>query len=178
MRVTFRRLLRLTAGVLPAVLVLMLGSTAASAPSTIYRAFLSLELGMPIDAFLETVPAEEIANRGDEQRFRVSGDHADLTGLVATFTDERLSRIEATYSPAFSSRMSWRAFVETATRKYGTGFHLPTPGGDVEMWDDGYTTLILERRPISGKGHAYTLTLLDDAVALEHSSQCPPRIEV
>jgi hypothetical protein len=165
-------------GTVLALVFLVFGSMVASAAPTIYRAFLSLELSMPIDTFLEAVPAEEIANRGDEQRFRVRGDHADLTGLVATFTDERLSRIEATYSPAFSSRMSWRAFVETATRKYGSGFHLLTPDGDVEMWDDGRTTLILERRPDPGKGHVYALTLLDDAVALERSSQCPPRIEV
>jgi hypothetical protein len=46
------------------------------------------------------------------------------------------------------------------------------------MWDDGHTTLILERREIAHDAFAYTLTLQDDAVALERGSRCAPRIEV
>jgi hypothetical protein len=89
-----------------------------------------------------------------------------------------LAHIEVIYSTAYSARTAWDDFVEIATRKYGTGFHLPTPGGDVEMWDDGHTTLILERRAVTDQASAYTLTLKDDAAALQRGSRCAPRIEV
>lgn len=162
--------------VLCLALCLILALPAAQAAG-IYRAFFSFTLGMPLDIFLSTTPAEEISHRENERVFGVRGDGADVQGVTVTFTDERLSRIEAVYSTEFSARMSWTSFVETATRKYGTGFHLPTPGGEVEMWDDGYTTLTLERRS-AHRGTTYVLTLADDAVALERPSRCEPRLEV
>lgn len=152
------------------------GSTPAHAE--IYRAFLSLELGMPLETFVSTIPSEEMDRRDDERVFWVPGQSVDVEGVNATFTGDRLSRIEVVYVPAFSARVSWKQFVATAERKYGSGFHLPIQRGDVEMWDDGRTTLILERRALSGQGNRYVLILLDDAVALERSDRCQPSLEV
>ena len=110
--------------------------------------------------------------------FAVTRTLDDIFGTTASFVDDRLAHIEVIYSTAYSARTAWDDFVEIATRKYGTGFHLPTPGGDVEMWDDGHTTLILERRAVTDQASAYTLTLKDDAAALQRGSRCAPRIEV
>jgi hypothetical protein len=152
------------------------GATAHAAP--IYRGFLSLQLGMPIDTFLETTPTAEIQGDAGERVFSITHMPNELTGVIVTFADDRLSRIEVTYSVAYSARTSWEEFVAMAVRKYGTGFRLPTPGGAVEMWDDGHTTLILEHRAITPDAAAYGLTLQDDVVALERGDRCAPRIEV
>jgi hypothetical protein len=133
---------------------------------------------MPIDIFLATTPTREISGESGERVFSITDMPADLHGVVATFVDDRLSRIEVVYSEVYSSRTSWEEFVAMAVRKYGTGFHLPTPGGEVEMWDDGYTTLILERHPQSPDAQTYGLTLQDDAVALDRGDQCAPRLDV
>jgi hypothetical protein len=152
------------------------GAMAHAAP--IYRGFLSLHLGMPIDAFLETTPAQEIPGEAGERLFSVTRVINELDGVVVAFVDHRLARVEVTYSAAYASRTTWDEFVAMAVRKYGTGFHLPTPGGEVEMWDDGRTTLILERRSLTSEGHTYGLTLQDDAIALEQGGSCAPRIDV
>lgn len=144
----------------------------------IYRGFLSLQLGMPIDLFLQTTPVEEIPGEAGERLFSITDMPSDLNGVVVAFTDGRLAQIDVTYSAAYSAHTSWEEFVAMAVRKYGTGFHLPTPGGAVEMWDDGYTTLILERRPLMPAAEAYGLVLQDDAVALERGARCAPRFEV
>lgn len=156
----------------------MLFGGSPPARADIYRAFLSMELGMPLETFVSTIPSEELDRREDERVFRVPGESVEVEGVDATFTHDRLSRIEVGYAPAFSARVPWQQFVATAERKYGSGFHLPIPRGDIEMWDDGRTTLILERRATSGLGDRYVLTLLDDAVALERSDRCAPRMEV
>lgn len=155
---------------------LLVALPATAAP--IYRGFLSLQLGMPIDTFLRTTPAQEIPGDAGERLFSITRVINELEGVVVAFVDRRLARIEVTYSAAYTGRTSWDEFVAMAVRKYGSGFHLPTPGGDVEMWDDGHTTLILERRPAAAGGHTYALTLQDDAVALEQGGRCSPRIEV
>jgi hypothetical protein len=147
------------------------------AASGIYRGFFSLELGMSVDELLAATPAQEVG-RGEDRVFAVAPAAADIYAVTAVFSDDRLARIEATYSAAYSGRVSWDEFVAIAVRKYGTGFHLPTPGGDVDMWDDGRTTLILERRDVTDRAHAYVLTLVDDAVALERGGRCAPRLEV
>lgn len=150
--------------------------TAYAAP--IYRGFLSLQLGMPIDRFMETTPTAEIPGETGERLFAITYMPDDLNRVIVAFSDDRLSRIEVTYSATYSARTSWEEFVAMAVRKYGTGFHLPTPGGEVEMWDDGHTTLILERQAAAPEGPLYALTLQDDAVALERGDRCAPRIEV
>ena len=150
----------------------------AAHAAPIYRAFLSLQLGMPIETFIETTPTTEIQGEAGERVFSITHMPSNLDGVVVAFAEDRLSRIEVTYSAAYSARTSWEEFVATAVRKYGTGFHLPTPGGEVEMWDDGRTTLILERRPVTSQVQTYGLTLQDDAVALERGGRCAPRIEV
>ncbi len=152
------------------------GSIVHAAP--IYRGFLSLQLGMPIDAFRQTTPAQEIPGEAGERLFSITRVINELDGVVVAFADGRLSRIEVTYSAAYASRTPWDEFVAMAVGKYGTGFHLPTPGGEVEMWDDGRTTLILERRSVASEAHTYGLTLQDDAVALEQGGRCSPRIDV
>jgi hypothetical protein len=154
------------------------GSDAAAHAAPIYRGFLSLQLGMPIDAFIATTPTAEIQGEAGERVFSITQMPSDLDGVIVAFTEDRLSRIEVGYSVAYSARTSWEAFVAMAVRKYGTGFHLPTSGGEVEMWDDGRTTLILERRPVTSEVQTYRLTLQDDAVALERGGRCAPRIEV
>jgi hypothetical protein len=154
------------------------GSHSVAHAASIYRGFFSLQLGMPIETFLETTPAREIAGTAGERLFTVTRVINELEGVVVAFADDRLARIEVTYSVAYSTRTSWEEFVAMAVRKYGTGFHLPTPGGDVEMWDDGHTTLILERRPFTTAADTYRLTLQDDTVALERGGRCAPRIEV
>lgn len=151
-------------------------STAHAAP--IYRGFLSLQLGMPIETFIATTPTAEIQGEAGERVFAITHMPNDLEGVIAAFAQDRLSRIEVTYSAAYSARTSWEEFVALAVRKYGSGFHLPTPGGEVEMWDDGRTTLILERHPLTPDAQTYGLTLQDDAVALERGESCAPRIEV
>jgi hypothetical protein len=133
---------------------------------------------MPIDAFLETTPAQQVQGEAGERLFSISRVINDLQGVVVAFVEDRLIRIEVTYSVAYATRTSWDEFVAMAVRKYGNGFHLPTPGGDVEMWDDGRTTLILERRPVASDVHTYGLTLQDDAAALEQGGRCSPRIDV
>ncbi len=151
-------------------------SIAHAAP--IYRGFLSLQLGMPIETFLETTPAEEIGGEAGERTFSITRVVNELEGVIVAFADDRLARIEVTYSTAYTGRTSWEAFVDMAVRKYGTGFHLSTSAGDVEMWDDGRTTLILERRPNTTDAQTYGLTLQDDGVALDRGARCAPRIEV
>ncbi len=146
--------------------------------ASIYRGFYSLQLGMTVEEFTATTPAEEVGRSRDERVFAVTRTLDDIFGATASFVDDRLAHIEVIYSTAYSARTAWEGFVEIATRKYGTGFHLPTPGGDVEMWDDGHTTLILERRAVTDQAYAYTLTLRDDEVALRRGSRCAPRIEV
>lgn len=154
------------------------GSTPAAHSAPIYRGFLSLQLGMPVEAFVETTPAQEIPGEAGERVFSITRVINELEGVVVAFVDDRLARIEVTYSVAYSARTSWKEFVAMAVRKYGTGFHLPTPGGEVEMWDDGRTTLLLERRPFTSDAQTYRLMLEDDAVALKRSGRCAPRIEV
>ena len=154
------------------------GVTPDAHAAPIYRGFLSLQLGMPIDLFLQTTPVEEIQGEAGERLFSITDMPNDLNGVVVAFTDDRLARIDVTYSVSYSARTSWEEFVAMAVRKYGTGFHLPTPGGAVEMWDDGRTTLILERRPLMPDAETYGLTLQDDAVALERGTRCAPRFEV
>lgn len=133
---------------------------------------------MPIDLFLQTTPVEEIQGEAGERLFSITDMPNDLNGVVVAFADDRLARIDVTYSVAYSGRTSWEEFVAMAVRKYGTSFHLPTPGGAVEMWDDGRTTLILVRRPLTSDAQTYGLTLQDDAVALERGARCAPRFEV
>lgn len=146
--------------------------------AAIHRGFLSLQLGMPIDLFLQTTPVQEIQGEAGERLFSITDMPNELNGVVVAFTDNRLARIDVTYSVAYSARTSWEEFVAMAVRKYGTGFHLPTPGGAVEMWDDGRTTLILERRPLTTDAEAYGLMLQDDAITLERGARCAPRFEV
>jgi hypothetical protein len=43
------------------------------------------------------------------------------------------------------------------------------------MWDDGLTTLIVERRMVTARDRAYVVTIADDAVAIERSGRCAPR---
>ncbi len=149
-------------------------SSAVATPS-ITRSVAPFELGMPIEQFLATVPAEEIGALGDERLFSVVGVRVNVTGIWCTFTAGRLSRIEITHSVAFSSKIPWNAFLSSAIREYGAGFHLPTPNGDVEMWDDGRTTLIVERRMVTARDRAYAVTLADDAVAIERGGRCAPK---
>lgn len=159
------------------LVVAWVGLSASSAVATpsITRSFAPFELGMPIEQFLATVPAEEIGALGDERLFSVIGRRINVTGIWCTFTAGRLSRIEITHSVAFSSKIPWNAFLSSAIREYGAGFHLPTPNGDVEMWDDGRTTLIVERRMVTARDRAYAVTLADDAVAIERGGRCAPR---
>lgn len=154
------------------------GGLSAADAASIYRGFYSLRLGITVEEFTATTPAEEVSRHRDERVFAVTRTLDDIFGTTASFVDGRLAQIEVIYSSAYSTRTSWDDFVATAVRKYGTGFHLPTPGGDVEMWDDGHTTLILERRAVTDQAHAYTLTLRDDAAALQRGSRCAPRIDV
>ncbi len=152
-----------------------LSASSAVATPSITRSFAPFELGMPIEQFLAAVPAEEIGALGDERLFSVVGLRVNVTGIWCTFTAGRLSRIEVTHSVAYSLSVPWKAFLSGAIREYGTGFHLPTPNGDVEMWDDGRTTLIVERRRVTARNRAYVVTLADDAVAIERSGRCAPR---
>jgi hypothetical protein len=156
----------------------LVGGGSLAWAASIYRGFYSLQLGMSIEELIATTPAEEVSPSREERVFAVTRTLDDIFGTTASFVDDRLAHIEVIYSTAYSARTSWEDFVATAVRKYGTGFHLPTPGGDVEMWDDGHTTLILERRAVTDRADAYTLTLRDDAVALRRGSRCAPRIEV
>jgi hypothetical protein len=152
-----------------------LSASLAGAVPSIMRVLAPFELGMPIDDFLASVPAEEIGALGDERLFSVVGLRVNVTGIWCTFTAGRLSRIEVTHSVAYSSSVPWKAFLSGAVRDYGAGFHLPTPNGDVEMWDDGRTTLIVERRLVTARNRAYVVTLADDAVAIERSGRCAPK---
>jgi len=159
---------------LAAVWVMFSAPCAVATPS-IARSFAPFELGMPIEQFLAAVPAEEIGALGDERLFSVVGLRINVTGIWCTFTAGRLSRIEITHSVAYSSSIPWKAFLSGAIREYGAGFHLPTPNGDVEMWDDGRTTLIVERRLVTARNRAYVVTLADDAVAIKRSGRCAPK---
>lgn len=150
-------------------------SPAHAAP--IYRGFLTLQLGMPIDMLLQTTPVQEISGDAGERLFSITDMPNHLNGVVVAFADDRLARIDVTYSASYSARTSWEEFVAMAVRKYGTGFHLPTPEGGVEVWDDGRTTLILERRPFAPNVEMFGLTLQDDAIALEQGARCAPRFE-
>jgi hypothetical protein len=161
-----------------AVLIWSLSIPIVEAAPSISRTFAPFELGMPIGEFLAAVPADEIGAVGDARLFSVIGLRVNVTGIWCTFTQERLSRIEITFSVEYSSHTPWKEFLSSATREYGTGFHLPVPGGDVEMWDDGRTTLVLERRAVTARDLAYVVTLFDDAVAIEHGSRCAPRYSV
>jgi hypothetical protein len=158
--------------------VSLAGERSAAEAASIYRGFYSLQLGMSVEDFTATTPAEEVSRDPDERVFAITKVPTDVFGVTASFDNDRLAHIEVIYSSQYSSRTSWEDFVAVAIRKYGTGFHLPTPGGDVEMWDDGHTTLILERRAVTHQAVAYTLTLQDDAAALQRGSRCAPRIEV
>jgi hypothetical protein len=152
-----------------------LSASLAGAVPSIMRVLAPFELGMPIDDFLASVPAEEIGALDDERLFSVVGLRVNVTGIWCTFTAGRLSRIEVTHSVAYSSSLPWKAFLSGAVRDYGAGFHLPTPNGDVEMWDDGRTTLIVERRLVTARDRAYVVTIADDAVAIERSGRCAPQ---
>jgi hypothetical protein len=158
-----------------AAAVFGLSAPFAGAAPSITRALAPFELGMPIDDFLASVPAEEIGVLGDERLFSVVGLRVNATGIWCTFTAGRLSRIEVTHSVAYSSSILWKAFLSGAIREYGAGFHLPTPNGDVEMWDDGRTTLIVERRLVTARDRAYVVTIADDAVAIARGGRCAPR---
>jgi hypothetical protein len=158
-----------------AAAVFGLSAPFAVAATSITRALAPFELGMPIDDFLASVPAEEIGALGDERLFSVVGLRVNVTGIWCTFTAGRLSRIEVTHSVAYSSSLPWKAFLSGAIRDYGAGFHLPTPNGDVEMWDDGRTTLTVERRVVTARDRAYVVTIADDAVAIERSGRCAPQ---
>ncbi|HET8760612.1 MAG TPA: hypothetical protein VFN94_06070 [Nitrospiria bacterium] len=154
------------------------GERSAAQAASIYRGFYSLQLGMTVEEFAATTPATEVSRNPQNRVFAITQVPADIYGVTASFDEDQLAHIEVIYSAAYSARTSWDDFIVIATRKYGTGFHLPTPNGDVEMWDDGRTTLILERRDVTAQAHAYTLTLVDDAVALKRGGRCSPRIEV
>jgi hypothetical protein len=158
--------------------VAIIGERSDAQSQSIYRGFYSLQLGMTVEDFTATTPAEEVSHDPDSRVFAVTKVPADIFGVTASFDNDRLAHIEVIYSSAYSAGTSWEDFVAVAIRKYGTGFHLPTPDGDVEMWDDGRTTLILERREVTQEAFAYTLTLQDDAVALQRGGRCAPRIEV
>jgi hypothetical protein len=163
------------AAIWPAVAWVGLSASLAGAVPSIMRVLAPFELGMPIDDFLASVPAEEIGALDDERLFSVVGLRVNVTGIWCTFTAGRLSRIEVTHSVAYSSSLPWKAFLSGAVRDYGAGFHLPTPNGDVEMWDDGRTTLIVERRLVTARDRAYVVTIADDAVAIERSGHCAPQ---
>ncbi|MFZ5861880.1 MAG: hypothetical protein ACOYXR_03410 [Nitrospirota bacterium] len=154
------------------------GEQSAAQAASIYRGFHSLQLGMTIEEFTANTPAEEVSRNPASRVFAVTRVPSDIYGVTASFDGDRLAHIEVIYSSAYSARTSWQTFVDVATGKYGTGFHLPTPGGDVEMWDDGQTTLILERRAVTDEATAYTLTLQDDAAALKRNSRCAPRMDI
>jgi hypothetical protein len=156
----------------------LIGERSVAQAASIYRGFYSLHLGMTVEDFTATTPAEEVSRVPDSRVFAVTKVPADVFGVTASFDDDRLAHIEVIYSSAYSTSTSWEDFVAVAIRKYGTGFHLPTPDGEVEMWDDGQTTLILERREVTHQAYAYTLTLQDDAAALQRGGRCAPRIEV
>jgi hypothetical protein len=170
------RIAGLTLGVVLAVG--LAGERPVAAAASIYRGFYSLQLGMSVEDFTATTPAEEVSRDPDERVFAITKVPIDVFGVTASFDDDRLAHIEVIYSSAYSTSTSWEEFIAVAIRKYGTGFHLPTPDGDVEMWDDGRTTLILERREVTDRTYAYTLTLQDDAVALQRGGRCAPRLEV
>ena len=158
-----------------AAAVFGLSAPFAVAATSIARSFAPFELGMPIEQFLAAVPAEEIGALGDERLFSVVGLRVNVTGIWCTFTAGRLSQIEITHSVAYSSSLPWKAFLSGAIRDYGAGFHLPTPNGDVEMWDDGRTTLIVERRLVTARDRAYVVTIADNAVAIERGGRCAPK---
>ena len=153
------------------------GSALGNGPSII-RGLPPLELGMSVEQFLNAVPAEEISAAGVDRVFSVIGRRINVTGVLCKFTKGRLSRIEVSYSVDYTSRVPWKDFLAGTKREYGSGFHLNTQTGDMEMWDDGRTTLILERRMVTLRERSYVITLLDDAIALERNERCAPRIAV
>jgi len=161
----------------------VVAATVASGPAlgrgpSITRGFPPLELGMSVEQFSKSVPAEEIAVAGDDRIFSVTGRRATVTGFLCIFTKGRLSRIEISHSVDYSARVPWQDFLAGSTREYGTGFRLKTQSGDVAMWDDGRTTLVLERRMVTERERSYVVTLLDDAIAIERNERCGPKMFV
>jgi hypothetical protein len=127
-----------------------------SAGEPIERSFAKLKLGMTIEDFSKQYPAQERTDTflnlaSGERFFEVSGVKfpENVAALVGKFLNNRLYRISAEYTKEFADRTSWEALLTKTAKKYG---HVAVQSGsqgekvvEVARWDDGTTTMILQR---------------------------------
>lgn len=127
-----------------------------SAGVPIERSFAKLRLGMTIEAFLKQYQAKERTDPflnlvPDERLFEVSTASLpkDVAALVAKFLNNRLYRISAEYTKEFAEQTSWEALLTKTAQKYGKVTVQSGSQGEkvveIARWDDGTTTLILQR---------------------------------
>jgi len=152
----------------------------ASVP--IERSFEKLHLGMTLEAFSKQYPAEERKDAflnlaPGERLFEVSAAKLpkDVAALVAKFLNNRLYRISAEYTKEFAERTGWEVLLTETAQKYGeVGVQSSSQGErivEIARWDDGTTTLILQR---TGKirfeskkikpTYTFSVVCLDDAI--------------
>jgi len=153
-----------------------------SAGVPIERSFAKLTLGMTIEDFSKQYPAKErtdlfLGLGSGERFFEVSGAKLpkDVSALAVKFLNNRLYRISAEYTKEFAERTGWETLLTKTARKYGKVTVQATTEGDkrieIARWDDGTTTLILQRE---GKARfeskkfktvfTFSVVYLDDAL--------------
>lgn len=127
-----------------------------SAGVPIERSFAKLKLGMTIEAFLKQYPAQErtdpFLNLAPGERFFEIKENSlpkNVAALAAKFLNNRLYRLSLEYTKEFAEQTSWEALLTKTAQKYGKVVVQSSSQGEkvveIARWDDGTTTLILQR---------------------------------
>ena len=130
--------------------------TLVSAGLPIERSFAKLKLGMTIEAFSKQYSAQErtdpFLNLASGERFFEVSTAAlpkDVAALACKFLNNRLYRISVEYTKEYAERVNWEDWLAETAKKYGKVTVQSNAERnkriEIARWDDGITTLILQR---------------------------------
>ena len=150
----------------------------SASPTPIERSFSRITLGMDVRELEDAFSLTAIENPGllpAEQLFLVRDTFAGIHEVLTTFYLGKLFRIAVTYTPGHSQHVPWDTFVEFLRRDYGEGWSFESINGQVAMWDDGETVLVLELKMIQNSPPVYILKLVDNGLYSARQESCPLR---
>ncbi len=142
----------------------------------INRSFAKITLGISIKELQSFYETKEIAGSTllpGERLLGIDGQFPGVNRVWCTFYLGKLFRIEVSYTPQFSKRISWKSFVEPMRKKYGEGLSFESPQGEVIMWYDGKTSFVLEQKAAPKSPSIYEATLADDELSNARQESCP-----
>ncbi len=147
---------------------------AADIPQPLPRALHEIRLGMPLEQFIARFRTrEQPADFPGERVFLVPPPGGSgIEGFRCTFSRGILYRIQTLYSEQYSARTEWGQLVDLFRGNFGEPSVVETPGGPIALWDDGDTSLALERHT-----DRYIASLTDNALFNGRRETCPPRRE-